>query len=223
MAKIGYKDILINYINGHDPETLILTEDIAKYVIQQTGQQTEADVKKAVNVNMMRLEKNGHIIRIAKGIYCRKIPTAFGYYMPNRELLFCKQLLYENNRVIGYETGLSAMNKLGLVSQMPKRRTIATNLYKKRVPEEFLIEIHKPRITVNETNYRYLQLLDAINNIDDAPVDTIHPAAVIKNAAKNLDLDTETLIFTARKYYSSKTLIKAIDFMLGDQYEASRR
>lgn len=106
---------------------------------------------------------------------------------------------------------------------MPKRRTIVTNLYKKRIPKEFLIEIHKPLVSVNEKNYRYLQLLDTIKNINNAPVDTIQPAEVIKNVARDLGLDTEILIFMARKYYSPKTLIKSIDIMLGDQYEASRR
>ena len=48
---------------------------------------------------MMCLEKAGRIVRIARGIYCRK-----------------------KSAVIGYETGLSAMNKLGFVSQETKSK-----------------------------------------------------------------------------------------------------
>lgn len=43
---------MLKYINEHDPETPILTEDITKYVMQQTGQQ-HPDVKKAVNVKTL--------------------------------------------------------------------------------------------------------------------------------------------------------------------------
>lgn len=222
MEKIGYRNILLGYINEQEPEQPIVTEEITKYVIQQTGQR-EIDVKKAVNVNMVRLEKSGHIVRVSKGIYCRKIPTAFGYYIPNKEMLFCKRLLYEANRVIGYETGLSAMNRIGLVSQMPKRRYIATNLYRKKVPSDILIKIRKPPAVVNETNYRYLQLLDAISGMDEAPVDTTRPAEVIKNTARELGLNTEMLILMARRYYSQKTLLRTIDIMLEGQYETARR
>ena len=43
---------MLKYINEHDPETPILTEDITKYVMQQTGQQNP-DVKKTVNVKTL--------------------------------------------------------------------------------------------------------------------------------------------------------------------------
>lgn len=222
MPKTGYRDILLHYIREQKPEQPILTKQIAKYVAQQTGHE-EATVKKAVNVNMARLEKDGHIIRIAKGVYCRKISTAFGYYTPNREALFCKQLLYDEDHVIGYETGLSALNRLGLVSQMPKLRYIATNLYNKKVPADILIEIRKPPIAVNQLNYRYLQLLDSIRYIDEAPVDAAKPAEVIKNTVRDFNLNTDMLILMARKYYTQKTLLRTIDIILEGNYEAARR
>lgn len=222
MEKIGYRNVMLEYINAQKPEQPILTEQITKYVAQQI-KQDKIVVKKAVNVNMARLEKAGYIIRISKGIYCKRIPTAFGYYIPNREVLFCKQLLYEAERVIGYETGLSAMNRIGLVSQMPNRRYIATNLYKKKIPADILIEIRKPPVVVNETNFRYLQLLDTINDMDEAPVDTARPADVIKTTARELHLNTDMLILMARKHYSKKTLIRTIDIMLEENYEAARR
>lgn len=222
MEKTCYRNMLLQYINEQEPDQPILTEQVAKYVMLQTGQEKNK-VKKAVNVNMARLEKANHVIRVSKGVYCRKIPTAFGYYTPNKETLFCKQLLYDADHIIGYETGLSALNRLGLVSQMPKRRYIATNLYTKKVPGNIQIEIRKPSAIVNETNYRYLQLLDIIRDIDSAPVDTSKPIEVIVGTARELRLNTEMLILMARKYYSQKTLLKTIDIMLEDHYEAARR
>lgn len=222
MIKTGYRNILIRYINEAEPEQPILTEKIAKYVAEQTGLD-KASVKKAVNVNMARLEKSGHIVRITKGIYCKRIKTAFGYYTPDRETLFCRQLLFDADNVIGYETGLSALNKMGLITQMPNHISIATNLYTKRIPSDVGIEVKKPSAYVNNMNYRYLQVLDIIRNLDYAPVDTARPAEVIRAAVREANLSIDMLILTARKHYSQKTLIRTIDILLGETHEAARR
>lgn len=221
MEMIGYREILLRYVNEQEPEQPILTKQVTQYVAAKLGMEDE-NVKKAVNVNMARLEKAGHIVRIAKGVYCRKIKTAFGYYTPNKETLFCKQLLRDESGVIGYETGLVVLNKIGLVSQMPKNRCIATNLHTKRVPAGLPVEIRKPCTAVNTTNYRYLQLLDAIQDLDNAPVDTINPAEVVKGTARELELNTDMLILMARKYYGQKTLLRTIDIMLEGMYETAR-
>ena len=75
---------------------------------------------------------------------------------------------------------------------------------------------------VNATNYRYLQLLDAIRDLDNAPVDTINPAEVVKGTARELELNTDMLILLARKYYGQKTLLRTIDIMLEGMYETAR-
>lgn len=221
MEKRGYREIMLQYIKEQEPEDLILTEKAAEYAAASLGLSKDA-VKKAVNVNMARLEKADILVRVAKGVYCRKIKTVFGYYVPNKETLFSKQLLKDENDIIGYETGLSALNKIGLVSQMPNRRYIATNLHTKHVPEGIQIEIRKPRTMINAANYRYLQLLDAIHDLDEAPVDAANPVQVLRGAAKELKLNTDKLILFARKYYNQKTLLKTIDIFLEGVYETAR-
>jgi len=221
MNNIGYRNLLIQYIDRQEPDQPILTAQITRYVAGKTGLD-EAEVKKAVNVNMARLEKADRITRIEKGVYCKKTKTAFGYYTPNKEVLFCRQLLYDEDDVIGYETGLSVLNRLGLVSQMPKKKCIATNLYTKRVPAGMQVEIRKPPVNINRTNYRYLQILDVIKDLDNAPVDAVKPKEVLKETAKTLELNTDVLIFMARKFYNPKILIKTIDIMLGGLYETAQ-
>lgn len=221
MNNIGYKEILLRYLDGQEADQPILTSDVARYVAEKTDLPI-TDVKKAVNVNLARLEKCGRITRIKKGMYCHRVKTAFGYYTPNKEDLFYRQLLYDGDEIIGYETGLSLLNRLGLVSQMPKRRCVATNRYGKRVPGGIQIEIRKPVRKVDHTNYRYLQMLDAIRESENAPVDAERPEARIREMAEQLQLDLNLLIFFARKYYHSKTLLKTIDIMLGDIYETAQ-
>lgn len=220
MKQKGYRDILLQYIEDHEAEEPILTEQAVQYAAEELGKNTD-DVKKVVNVNMARLEKEGHIVRLTKGVYCKKIKTPFGFYTPNKAELFCRQLLQDKGEVIGYETGFSALNRMGLVSQMPKNRCIASNLHQKRVPEGIQVEIRKPPVTVNKENYQYLQMLDTIRDLDRAPVDAAHPADILKNAVRVLTLDTDTLILMARKYYSTKTLMRTIDIILEGRYETA--
>ncbi len=120
MHNIGYKRLLVQYIGRQEPEQPIFTTQLTRHVARMTGRDEE-DVKKAVNVNMARMEKDGQVVRIEKGGYCKKIRTAFGYYIPDKEAIFCRRLLYDEGEVIGYETGLSMLNRMGLVSQMPKK------------------------------------------------------------------------------------------------------
>lgn len=75
-------------------------------------------------------------MRLTKGIYCRRVKTAFGYYTPDKETLFCKQLLRKENEIIGYETGLSALNRIGLVSQMPKGDALQPTCIQNEFPKE---------------------------------------------------------------------------------------
>ena len=116
---------------------------------------------------------------------------------------------------------MSALNRFGLVSQVPKNICIASNLYQKRVPEGIQVELRKPLIAVNSKNYRYLQMLDMIRDLDRSPVDAAHPVDILKNAVKTLTLDTDTLILLARKYYSNKILIRTIDIILEERYETT--
>ena len=44
---IGYRDILLQYINEHEPEQPILTKQVAQYVAAKIGMEDE-NVKKAV-------------------------------------------------------------------------------------------------------------------------------------------------------------------------------
>src|SRR5699024_378235 len=120
MNKKSYRELLIQYIQKHKVEEVILTDQVVQYAAEALGKDAEV-VKKAVNITMARLEKNGYIIRVSKSVYCKKLKTAFGFYMPNKDDLFCRQLLQNKDNIIGYETGLSALNRLGLISQMPKK------------------------------------------------------------------------------------------------------
>ena len=55
-TKTRYKDFIMQYLTAMDPNQVITTEQVARYVAGLLLQETVM-VKKAVNVNMARLEK----------------------------------------------------------------------------------------------------------------------------------------------------------------------
>ena len=62
-----------------------------------------------------------------KGIYYRTVNTPFGEAGINRDRLIADKYLLPD---IGYETGLTVLHQLGLTSQMPRERVLATNAAK---------------------------------------------------------------------------------------------
>ena len=220
MEKIKYRDLIMQYLTALEPDQTITTEQVAQYVAERLLLDA-AMVKKTVNVNMARLEKEGQIMRLTKGIYCRRVKTAFGYYTPDKETLFCKQLLRKENEIIGYETGLSALNRIGLVSQMPKRRCIATNLHTNEFPKEMQIEIRKPPIVVN-SGISIICNFGCNQRTGYGAIDTAKPIDVVRATVEEFTLKTEMLILMARKYYGQKTLLRTIDILLEGSYEIAR-
>ena len=215
MAKTYYKKCINDYFDRLPQETIVTTDMVVDYMVRKNGEPADK-VRKTVNVNLSRLEADGTIARISRGIYCKKIKTPLGDYVPSKEQVYTNMLVADGELVIGYETGLSLMNRVGLVSQMPKDKFIASNNYSIAIPKEANIKVQKPRVQVTHDNYKYLQVLDIINGLETAPVDANNPEKIIKETAKRAGIHTERLLLYARKFYSSKTLEKVIDIMWGD-------
>lgn len=214
MEKANYRIIIQEFLNQQKPENPITTQMLCEYVVGKTGLE-ENTVKKAINVNMGRLEKQGLVKRVARGIYAKSVMTPFGKYIESNEVLICKYLLKNGDEVIGYEAGASLLNKMGLVTQMPKRATITTNYYQRIITDNLNVEIRKPVTMITKNNYRYLQFLDVIREMDGYPIDAANPYDIIKKAAKKLGLETDRMIVYARKFYNGKLLGKTVDIMLG--------
>ena len=107
------------------------------------------------------------------------------------------------------------MNQIGLASQMPRKKWIATNNYTLPVPKDVGIEIQKPRTAVTNENYKYLQILDMIESMGEAPVDAAAPEEIIREKTGSAGLLPDRLILYARKFYPTKTLERTIDVILG--------
>ncbi|MDO4940026.1 MAG: DUF6088 family protein [Lachnospiraceae bacterium] len=214
MGTVNYRNAITAFIDRQEPDTPITTQMIVDHVVFQTGIDDD-DVRKAVNVNMGRIEKQGLVRRVTRGVYCKQVKTAFGAYSAGNETLFCKLLTRDGDKVIGYETGASAFNRMGLTTQMPQRICIATNAYTRLQPEGVDVEVRKPVTEVTKANCRYLQLLDIINDIDRYPVDAPSPAEIIRGLVRDYNLDINKLLVYCRKFYHEGLLGKTVDIVLG--------
>ena len=110
--------------------------------------------KKAIlNTEISRMEKKGIVKRIAHGLYIVPQTSCFGITFPNEKKV-AEKVYLENN--IGFASGPTFLNQIGLSTWMPRKIFIKSNLYKKNIGlKTFIVEA--PRTTINANNKRYIQ------------------------------------------------------------------
>lgn len=210
MEQVGYGQYIVDNILRLPFGVPIYTEDIAS----DLAKQFDIDLEKAkglVNVNLKRIADNSDLERYQKGIYYKAQATPFGKTKLNPVHVARDAYIYKNGVTIGYETGASFLNQIGLTTQMAKYKYYATNVFKQngsRVDEKLNVVIRKPIVAVTEENHLYLQLLDAIENKDKVSIDALHPEKIILDYIKNNKLDFVKIVVYASKYYRKEILLR---------------
>ena len=123
-----------------------------------------------------------------------------------------KYLVDKFGNVKGYITGANLFNKVGLTTQVPNIIDIVTNECKNnnKYANKYLnVIIRKPKIKINNENYKYLQLIDLIENKDNIYVEVEYIDELIYNFIQENNLDFEKILKYARET-NSKTVIKKI-------------
>lgn len=122
---------------------------------------------------LQRLQTNGNIKKVSKGIFYKPQQTVFGELEPD----YSEQLrpyLFENGKRIAYETGFSLYNRMGLTTQMAFRIKIASRGKRISLNRGALkADAVKSYTEVTDANYELLGFLDAIKDskrIPDCPV-----------------------------------------------------
>jgi predicted transcriptional regulator of viral defense system len=212
MERLTYGEFITNKIADIPYGQAFQTDVIAEAMAEEYKVPVQK-AKPITNVTLKRLADKGLIERFQKGVYYRAKQTAFGKARPSEELLEAQLLTRRGNEIIGYETGFSLMNKIGLTTLVPKKREIATNAYRKNVDDRFII-VRKPAVTVNADNFRYLQFLDVIKDLPEAHVDAENPKALLHAFAERNELDTVKALAYARQHYPQKTLLGLVDVLV---------
>ena len=172
------------------------------YVFTYADFNTEVNQKEAVIKALNRLVASGKIAKLAKGKYYKPESTPFGNLQPNQAQVV-KDLLEDNGKIIGYLTGYSIYNQLGLTTQVSNTIQIGKNQVRPNFKRErYTIAFVKQKNTITKENIPLLQLLDTIRYIKKIP-----DASIIDSCKRLLAIlkkiegkEMNTLVRLALKY-----------------------
>ena len=203
------RDILLSLFSEYD-DVMNITKEIRKrisnfaddYVFTASdfdfGIDNQAAVVKALN----RMAKSGEITKLSKGKFYKPRKTQFGELRPSAYQI-AKDYIEKDGKLIGYITGYSAYNALGLTTQISSYIQIGTNQYRRSVRrEKYTISFIKQPNPITKKNVEILRILDAIRFIREIPATTPDEACLrLKEIIRNLDDEQrEILIRCLLKY-----------------------
>ena len=142
-----------------------------------------------------------------KGIYYKTAVTPFGEMGIDKEQLIARKYLNPDK---GYDTGAGLLYRLGLTTQIPNERLIATNAAREcvRRDEKLNVSICPPKTTITADNKPYFQMLDALEQMDHAPVDANEPYQLLAEHIRHLNLQSRVLLSLADQYYPQRTVLQ---------------
>lgn len=172
------------------------------YVFTYADFTTEVNKKEAVIKALNRMVVSGKIAKLAKGKYYKPESTPFGNLEPN-QFQVVKDLLEEDGKVIGYLTGYSVFNQLGLTTQVSNTIQIGRNEIRPALKRErYTIKFIKQKNTITKENIPLLQFLDAIRYIKKIPDNSLSSICVrLLSLLKKMSAkDLATLVRLSQKY-----------------------
>lgn len=138
---------------------------------------TEVNKKEAIIKALNRMVASGKIVKLTRGKFYKPETTAYGNLQP-KLIQIVKDLLEDNGKTIGYLTGYSIYNQLGLTTQVSNIIQIGKNEIRPTFKREhYTISFIKQKNTITKENIPLLQILDAIRYIKKIP-DTSNAIAV---------------------------------------------
>ena len=158
--------------------------------------------KEAIIKALNRMVNSGKIEKLSKGRYFKPENPPFGTLQPNQEQIV-KDLIHENGKVMGYLTGYSIYNKLGLTTQVSNIIQIGKNQTRPKFKRErYTISFVKQKNIIIKKNIHLLQILDSIKYIKKIPDTTIKASCLrFLEIVRTLTLDDKKeLIRLSLKY-----------------------
>ena len=203
------RDILLSL--QHDNETIMnITKEIRKriagfsedYVFTASDFEIDTQNQSAVVKALNRMVKSGEISKLAKGRFYKPRKTQFGELKPSAYQI-AKDYIERDGKLIGYITGYSAYNALGLTTQISSYIQIGTNKSRRSVKrEKYTISFILQQNPITKKNIEILRILDAIRFIREIPATTPNEACLrLKEIVRDLnDEQREMLVKCVAKY-----------------------
>ncbi len=172
------------------------------YVFTYIDFTTEVNQKEAVIKALNRMAASGKIAKLAKGKYYKPESTPFGNLQPNQTQVV-KDLLEDEGKILGYLTGYSIYNQLGLTTQVSNTLQIGKNQVRPSFKRErYTISFIRQKNTITKETIPLLQILDAIRYIKKIPDSTVESSCkrLLSIIKKLSNQDKDTLVRLALKY-----------------------
>ncbi len=207
-------NMVLDYINNIEKGTPIFIEEVKDYVIKFYNKEDKEKVFNNVKSILNRMNKEGIIQTAYKGIYYIPIENIFGkMLLGTRQIIQYKYLMDKKGNIKGYITGAKLFNDVHLTTQVPNVIDIATNECKnfnKYENKNLNVVIRKPKITVSNENYKYLQLFDLIENKDNIDIEAPNQDEIIYDFITDNNLNFEKIIKFAMDTKSRKVINKIL-------------
>jgi len=159
-----------------------------------------------VRIKLSRMVVKGQIVKVGKGRYYKPRQTMFGALQPSREEIV-KDLLVKDGKPVGYFTGYSIWNKMGLTTQVPSVIEIGSQIRKNKTNRgSYSIRFVLQPNDITRVNIPLLQILDTVKAVKSIPDTTINDSvsrlSTIFNDLSDKDV---ALLATLSLKYSPQT------------------
>lgn len=148
------------------------------------------------------------IIRFEKGIYYIPTSTPLGKSRLDPKKVITKKYINDGSNIIGYYSGITFLNILGLSTQMPNKIEIYTNNEPSRVREIPIgnqkVLLRRARAAINNTNAATMSFLELMNFTDADFYDADRKKIIAEYINKNGI--TRKLISAYSPYFPDKAM-----------------
>lgn len=172
------------------------------YVFKASDFEMESQNQSAVVKALNRMAATGEISKLSKGKFYKPRKTQFGELKLSAYQI-AKDYIERDGKLIGYITGYSAYNALGLTTQISSYIQIGTNKSRRAVKrDKYTISFIMQQNTITKKNIEILRILDAVRFIREIPATTPNEACIrLKEIIKDLnDEQKEMLVKCSLKY-----------------------
>ncbi len=148
------------------------------------------------------------IIRFEKGVYYIPVDTPLGKSKLNPKKVIIKKYINDGNNIIGYFSGMTFINMLGLSTQMPNITEVFTNNEPSRVREVPVgsqkVLLRRARTTVDSNNAATMSFLELMNFTDAGFYDAEKKKTIAEFINKNGITRESISIYSP--YFPDKTM-----------------
>lgn len=200
---MNYLKVLKDYIDSMPFDEPIFIEDIKDYFHHIDH------IIKNIYAYLNKMVKEGKLVLFMKGVYYKPLKGVFGNKKLNVNKVIEQKYIRDKNGKKGYIAGAFLFNQLGLTTQVPKDMLVVTNecsnkndYYNKNLG----VVIRKPKIRITDDNFKYLQLLDVLNNKDNIGIEVENIREIIYQFIKENKLEIDKIFEYAKKTKSKKAI-----------------